>query len=354
MKNKRIIIFILIILICNVIIILLSKLKQKLTNIENIPDFNNKDNRHFPHRYFTDNNGKVLPIVAVSAPYRDDEQKDKYYFYESLGIFIIGITAYKNFPNKIIDHTEGDYNKKDDFEYTSKIKNWLCCFRNPEYYGFTSNNNLLDMSESDFYNAEDYTDVQKEYDFIYICNKDSDDCPLDGWNAINRNYDLAIKCFPILFNEFKLKGLIVGRIGCGLEELYGDRVEITDFLDYFVLQDYMKKSKFLFVPNIYDASPRVVAECLTKNLPVLMNINIVCGFKYINDKTGVLFSDEGDFKASLTKLLENIKNNTISPREWWRQNYSQEKCQKVLRDFLYKNNNVNNSLENVERVRFIL
>jgi hypothetical protein len=163
-----------------------------------------------------------------------------------------------------------------------------------------------------------------------------------------------MKCFPILFNEFNLKGLIVGRIGCGLEALYGDKVEVTDFLNWHNLQDCMKKSKFLFVPNIYDASPRVVAECLTKDLPVLMNENIVCGFKYINNKTGVLFSNENDFKDSLVKILQNIKNNTISPREWWRQNYSQEKCQKVLRDFLYKNNNVNNSLDKVEKVKFIL
>jgi hypothetical protein len=152
-------------------------------------------------------------------------------------------------------------------------------------------------------------------------------------------------------SEFGLKGLIVGRENCGLEnEEYGKYLEVVGWLDWYVLQEKMRESKFLFVPNIFDASPRVVAECITKNLQVLMNRKIMCGFKYINYKTGELFNDETDIRNALTNLM--AKPATVSPKKWWAENYSQEKSQKLLRDFLAEG--VPSVLDNVQRVKFIL
>jgi hypothetical protein len=310
-----------------------------------------EEKRIFPFRYFTDGNGISLPIVAVTGFFRDKEAKMKYYEYQKRGFHIFGITAYKTFPNKQrLDISEGQFEKEDDFDYTGNIKNWLCCFKNKEQYGFTNFNHVMDMSESDFYNAEEYKEVPKKYDFIYICNKDGDDCPMNGWNSINRNFDLALKCFPILMKEFNLKGLVLGREGCGLEALYGNNIEIAGFLPWHILQDKMKESRMLFVPNIYDASPRVVAECITKNVPVLMNQDILCGYKYIQPETGEFFSTEKDFKPALERLLSRL--GTISPREWWRQNYSQAQSYKKLRDFLA--GCFPGTLDNVELVKFIL
>jgi hypothetical protein len=322
---------------------------------EYVKSFSVKENRMFPFRYFTDINNNVLPFVAITGFFRGDDAKIKYYEYVKNGIFIFGITAYKSFPNKkMLDNSEGEYERNDTFNYTENIKDWLCCFRNKENYGFTNKNHTIDISESDFYNSEADINKEKLYDFIYICNKDGDSCPLNGWNAINRNFDLALKCFPIMMNEFKLKGLIVGRSGCGLEEKYGDRIEISDWLDWHLLQEKMKQSKFLFVPNIFDASPRVIAECITKDLPVLMNENILCGYKYINYETGEFFTDENNIKPALTKLLD--KMGKISPTKWWSENYSQEKCYKKLRNFLLESfgSSLNGILDNIDQVKFIL
>jgi hypothetical protein len=319
-----------------------------------IQHFNDKSHRIFPFRYFTDASNNVLPVVAVTGPFRDDKAKQRYYEYKSKGIHIFGITAYKTFPNnKLFGKEEGEYERKDDFNYVGEIKNWLCCFSNKETYGFSIFNNVVDMSESDFYNAEPEeknTGKDKKYDFIYICNKDDDTCPLKGWNAINRNFDLALKCFPILCNEFQMKGLIVGRVGCGLEKEYGDKMEVVDWLDWHVLQEKMRESKILFVPNIYDASPRVIAECITKGLPVLMNRNILCGSKYVTYETGEFFSDEVDLKSAVTNLQNRMFK--ISPRKWWSENYSQERSQKNLKKFL--TDAFPGSLDNVDRVKFIL
>lgn len=325
------------------------------TNLNNyIKLFNKKENRKFPFRYFTDKNNNILPFVAVTGPFRDKNAEKLYYEYIDKGIFIFGITAYKSFPNRhMLDKSEGNYVLNDTFDYVNNIKNWLCCFKNSNLYGFTDFNNLIDISESDFYTSELDNIIKKKYDFIYICNKDEDSCPLNGWNAINRNFDLAKKCFPIMINEFKLKGLIVGRTNCGLE-IYGDQLEIVGWLDWYVLQEKMRESRMLFVPNIYDASPRVIAECIIKDVPVLMNYNILCGFKYINYETGEFFTNENNLRIALTNLIGRI--DKISPKKWWNNNYSHEISYKKLRNFLFDSfsDTLNGLLDNIDQVKFIL
>jgi hypothetical protein len=317
-----------------------------------IQEFKDPKHRMFPFRYFTDDKGNVVPVVAVTGFFREKKAEERYHEYVSKGIKIIGITAYKSFPNReMLDESEGEYERNDTFQYTEHIKHWLCCLKNPERYGFTSQNTLMDMSESDFYTSEDDRKTPtKKYDFIYICCKDSDTCPLNGWNAVNRNFDLALKCFPILCGEWNMKGLVVGRVGCGLEKKYGDKMEVVEWLDWHILQEKMRESRMLFVPNIYDASPRVVAECITKDVPVIMNENILCGSKYINYETGELFSDENTLRTAVSNLLQ--KRYKISPKKWWNENYSQEKSQKKLRDFLFER--FPEHFLEIDRVKFIL
>lgn len=347
---------ILIISIIIIILIYFDKItiyvSQLLENNIEILNFSNKENRKFPFRYFQDENNKHLPIVALTAFFRSDNDKELYYKYIKNGIKVIGITAYKSFPKKIIDKSEDQYHITDDFDYLKNINNWLCCFKNKEYYGFNDKHNIIDISESDFYDSEINDNSNKKYDFIYICNKDDDKCTMTGWNAINRNYELALKCFPIMINKYKLKGLAVGRIGCDLEKLYGESLETTDFLDWFDLQNKMKESKFLFVPNIFDASPRVVSECLIKNVPVLMNKNILCGTKYINDETGVLFESEKDIENSLDNLLNKIKNNKINPNKWWMNNYGKDISALKLRNYLYAI--YPETIKNIDKIYFII
>lgn len=295
--------------------------------------YENEKEDIFPFRNFVDEKGNKVPIVTLTAFFREGS-KELYKKYLSRGIKVIGFTSYKTFPKPISDKS-GDHDSMDDtFRYTSEIKNWAVCFKNLEEYGFTSFNNTIELSESDFQDAStEPKQVAKKYDFIYSCLSDDDEgvCPAGGWNAINRNFDLAKRCFPIMINEFGLKLLVVGRKNCGLEDLYGDKIEVVEFLPYDQFQEKMAQSKYLFVPNIYDASPRVVTEALSKGLPVLMNRQIVCGSKYITNETGELFTDEHDIRYHLKKLL-NRKMDTVA---WWSKNYSRESAGKKFRDFLH-------------------
>jgi len=315
-----------------------------------VKGFKEKENRIFPFRYFEDENDNILPVVAVTGPFRGKDALDKYNEYREKGVHIFGITAYKSFPRIIVDGTENKYEITDQFDYVSEIKDWCTCFKNNSDHGFTANNNTIEISESDFYDVDDKEDVTKKYDFIYICGKDGDKCPLNGWNAINRNFNFALAVFPIMMKKHGLKGLIVGRIGCGLEEEYKDKIEITDFLPWGELQDKMRESKFLFLPNVNDASPRVISECLTKNVPVLMNENILGGWKYINPETGEFFTNEYDFEDALKRLLDKLEN--ISPKKWWKKRYSQKTSRKKLRDFLDKS--FPGVFVNTKEVKFVL
>ena len=76
----------------------------------------------------------------------------------------------------------------------------------------------------------------------------------------------------------------------------------------------------------------------------------MCGSKYINYETGEFFSDESDLRPALTNLQNKLFK--ISPKKWWKANYSQEKSQVRLRDFL--NAAFPGSLDTVDRVKFVL
>lgn len=278
----------------------------------------------FPYRYLSDPSGRLLPIVLVSGFFRDEDAKKTYFEYINNGIKVAGVTAYKSFPKKITDHNDDWFHIEDDFDYTKNIKDWMCCFSNPEYYGLsTKTHHLADISESDFYDVNEDPVPEKKYDFIYSCLQDDENtCPMEAWNSVNRNFKTALKCFPIIMNEYKLKMLVVGRTNCGLEAEYGDKIEVVKMLPYHEFQEKIKQSKFLFVPNIYDASPRVITESISKGLPVLMNRSILCGSKYITPETGEAFTDEYDIRYALDQLLANY--DKMSPKKWWSENYGKK------------------------------
>jgi len=337
-----------------------TRMTMQMTEIASTPNpyletlAKHEKERIFPYRYFRNENDKILPIVAVTGFYRDERARKLFQEYTENGIKIIGVTAYKSFPKPITDTTGDSETKSDPFNYAKNIENWMCCFSDPSHYGFTDQNNLIEMSESDFYDVDEEMVVsppKKEYDIMYVCLDDDDKtCPANGWNAVNRNFKTAQACLPIFINEYNLKVLVIGRQGCGLEELYGNKIKVTGFLEWSVFQDHLKKSRILFVPNIYDASPRVAPEAIIKNIPVLMNRNILCGAKYINPETGELFTDEFDIRMALDDLL--VKIDTIQPAQWWRNHYTVAKMGKKLRDFLYPS--FKKELEYVNQVKMFL
>jgi len=304
------------------------------------------DSSPFVHLY--DNTGTKLNISLISKPFGTDS--DYKLFLNNINKYIfIGITSYMEFPSipgnpidKYIlekDVTESTVNQSYNLEMYFKLcDGWLHCFREPIKYLPHDKPSTL-ISESDFVNynvLKPDTNIKKEYDFIYSCPKVDKNSPCNDWVSLNKNWELALKCFPIMCLKYKLKGLLIGREGCELPEGCEPYLDTTGWLDYNENIKLYNKCKFIFVPNVRDASPRILTEALASNLPALVNINILGGWKYIESgKTGEFFTDENDISQALDTLLLNM--NKYEPREYIINNYGPINSGKRLKKFIFDN-----------------
>ncbi|MAF35767.1 hypothetical protein CL622_01470 [archaeon] len=302
-----------------------------------------------------DDKGKKVNVICVSHPFTrntgDNGSYEQYEQWKKKGIHFIGISSYSEFPGMVtnphdsLSDPEMDAWKK--YDYMKLFKAWLHCFRNPDKYIPPSMPKAL-ISESDFTNPKFIPDpsVTKEYDFIYVCLKDNDKCK-PGWQSYIRNWDLAKKCLDIMCIKYKLKGLIVGRVNCELPKSCHTLMKITDFMPQKEFLKSYNKCKFVFVPNIVDASPRVLSEGLCHGLPCIVNDNILGGWKYVTDQTGVFFHDQNDFEKQLVKLLTNL--SSYNPSKYFRENYGKETTGVELKNFLCTNfANLNFTKENTQ------
>lgn len=76
------------------------------------------------------------------------------------------------------------------------------------------------------------------------------------------------------------------------------------------------------------------------NIPLLMNRNIMGGWKYMREgETGEFFHDMSDFKESLRKILDNTRggNSPYRPLEFVKNHYGNAKSGERLYDFVRKN-----------------
>jgi hypothetical protein len=303
------------------------------------------DSSAFVHLY--DNHGNKLNISLISKPFGYDS--DYKLFLNNINKYIyLGITSYMEFPylpsnpmdNYVLEEKTTEANKLNSYNlemYFKLCDGWLHCFRNPIQYLPDNKPNIL-ISESDFvnYNLLKPDNTKKTFDFIYSCPKVDENSSCDDWVSHNKNWELCLKCLPILCLKFKLRGLLVGRKGCPLPEGCDKYIETTGWVDYIENIKLYNKAKFIFVPNQRDASPRVLTEALSCNLPCLVNYNILGGWKYVDDKqTGEFFTDENDISNSLEKLLRNFSN--YKPRKYIIDNYGPINSGRVLKKFIFEN-----------------
>lgn len=296
----------------------------------------------FPFRALNDECGRDLSIKALTAPFRNDEDLAAYHKYLAEGS-VIGFTSYQSWPFYIDNPHEDRYVFNHDHDYFNMIEAWCHCFDDDAGEFLVPG---IDISESDFVMVDYFkTSEEKTSDFVYVCLPDNEETPQpDGWQAWNRNWDLAQRCFNRMGD---LKGVLVGRekLDCPWN------VTTTGFLPWDEYKEIVASTRFLFVPNLHDASPRVITEALAMNVPVLLNENILGGYKYVNDNTGRFFKDEWDFPMAVIDIL----TSEYEPRRWIHGNYGRLPTGRRLRDFLaqhLKPENVKEQLSKCEMVFF--
>ena len=147
------------------------------------------DERPFVNVY--DDKRNQQKIILLSHPFTRDSSYEQYKRYKKDKFIILGISSYNEFPKITTNKHDVLNNPKEkawtDYDYM-KVAVWLHCFRKPSKYIDDKKMPKLLLSESDFCDTELYKpndSVKKEYDFVYVCPKDGEDC--DGWVATNKN-----------------------------------------------------------------------------------------------------------------------------------------------------------------------
>jgi glycosyltransferase involved in cell wall biosynthesis len=186
---------------------------------------------------------------------------------------------------------------------------WAHCFRDPDRYLPPSTPRML-MSGSDFVNEQERWQQAygggrpgQRWDLVYSC-------PPTWLNELQKNWDLAKSCALRLAGA-GVRIVMVGRTGVpGLPSHPN-----IDYLPMLSLEEFMRvtaSSRAAFLPNCWDASPRVLTESLAVDVPVLVNRRILGGWKYVTTETGVFFDDEDDVVDAYFALLDA----PLHPRDW--------------------------------------
>jgi hypothetical protein len=309
---------------------------QKLTIIDDssIPDVK------FPFKNCRDENGKKLNIIMISAPFRTIEDEETYANYKEQGLNFCGISSYLDFPDKIINPHEDRFHEERNHDYISMVSSWLYCSREVPKALVNSGLPMDLITEADLKDTDGYykpdPKIEKEYDFMYICLDDDESADskcIPGWQWYNRNWDLGKLCLTTMCRDFNLKGIIVGRTNCEFTNYCSGIVKTIPFMDFHKFQKEMQKCRFLFVPNVSDASPRVMTEAMCYNMPVLTNYNIIGGWhNVIPGVTGEFFTDENDVGPALEKITKNY--DSYNAREWYCANRGRNNSGKKLAEFL--------------------
>ena len=311
----------------------------------------------------------LVNIVFITHPFTRDECIVQYNDAKAKGCHFLGLSSYSEFPGPVSNPHDVLHDPKNkawtDYDYFQLTRGWLSCFQeenNKKWIkqGFPQ----VNIAESDFANYEQHKPdptVKKEYDFIYICLKDGDkkpedkDCPL-GWQGHLRSWITVKKLLDIMCKQYKLKGLLIGRVGCEIPPQCHQLMELTDFMEYHTFIKQFNRCKFILTASFQDASPRTASEAMCFNLPVLMNKNILGGWQYMNDKTGSFYDPDNldEFPQTLEKFLKKLNNNEYTPREWFIQNYGKYNSGKRLLKFVnevFKPEELNFKADEVEYLK---
>ena len=73
-----------------------------------------------------------------------------------------------------------------------------------------------------------------------------------------------------------------------------DKIDWVPAIKFDEYLEVIAQAKIVLITSISDASPRILTQALYMNTSVIVNTNIVGGFKYANPMTGSLFINEED------------------------------------------------------------
>jgi glycosyltransferase involved in cell wall biosynthesis len=264
-----------------------------------------RDPARWPFLFVLDAAGRHTGWALVNGPVVTRGQHDQFAALRRGGFRFIGMSSYLDFPRGCRDGA---------LDYEIACDAWCHCFRDPDRFLRTPLPRAL-ISVSDF---TDYQQVAPErvdlpppggrYDVVYVG-------AVEPWKREAKNWRLAAAAIPRLCDELDLTALVVGVPTPDFPA--STRVTFRWPVPWASLLAAVATARFLLVPNITDASPRVLAEALCLDTPVLVHRDILGGWKYVNRFTGAFFADEQE----VVPAARATEDGGLAPRRWFRANY---------------------------------
>lgn len=245
--------------------------------------------------------GDVLPWVVVRAPVVTRAQHVRLRQLADEGCRFVGATSYLGFPGAGF---------RDERDYGLLCEAWLHCFRDPDRF-LPPNGPRARVSESDFTDprrvdpgrAARALPPELVADVVHVSGA-------EPWRQRAKNWPLAARCLRRLAEKTDLRILVVDAPPSA-ESLPG--VTPTGPLPWPTVLAVIAAARCLFVAAVLDASPRVLAEALCLDVPVVVNRSILGGWQYVNPFTGVFFDGVDDVVPA---VLEAV-GAPGRPRSWF-------------------------------------
>ncbi len=202
---------------------------------------------------------------------------------------------------------------------------WAYCFREPDLY-LPPDRPRFFLSGSDFVDTDRIWRIAcgegqppRRWDLCYSC--------LPNWfNDTQKNWALAKPCIERMATELGLRILLIGRAHVpDVPQL--PNIDVLPKLEWSEFLRCIARSRLVFFPNVLDASPRVITEALALDVPVLVNREILGGWKYVNKETGRFFDDQHDV---VQVAEECLTASTFRPREWLSANCGKDTAARKL------------------------
>ena len=278
-----------------------------------------QEQTRWPFMFINDKNGIRTQWVVLHAPIQSQSRMDMYSDYRQQGLRFIGMTSFMTFPAK---------QKDTQLDYSSICEAWAHCFRVPSN-SLPENRPQVLLPFSDFidplsiskHQFQDSSTESETYDFLYLGSN-------EPWKMEAKNWQLAIKCLPLLCNKLGLRGAVVGVDPKIIPECNG--LTVKPWLPHQQFLQLLSNCRFLFAPNTLDASPRVLAEALCLDVPVIANRTLIGGWHYISKHSGVFFHDEHDICAAAQQCL----NGQFQPRTFFINQFGPQRSGKILHSLI--------------------
>ncbi|MFD9354657.1 hypothetical protein [Streptomyces sp. NPDC060031] len=254
--------------------------------------------------------GEELPWVMVRAPIVSRAHHLRLAELARAGNRFAGATSYLGFPGA---------HWRDERDYGLLCEAWMHCFRDPDRF-LPPAGPRLRTGESDFTDplrvdparvaaAGGAAGVAPRLaaDVVHVSGR-------EPWRGEAKNWPLAARCLRRLARETKLRILVVDP-PAEAEPIPG--VRLVGPLRWRQLLAVIAGAGCLFVPAVLDASPRVLAEALCLDVPVVVNREIIGGWHYVNPFTGAFFDGDDDAVETVRAVLGAGQR----PRAWFSANH---------------------------------